>query len=116
MRDAYRDLVTHLGVDTVVLVDGGTDILLRGDEAELGTPEEDMTSLASVAALDGVDRLVVSLGFGIEPADGCLLQRRPGDPGRRGRLPGRPGHDQHRRRRRHGRRSARRRPGRAMPH
>ncbi|WP_372662794.1 DUF1152 domain-containing protein [Amycolatopsis kentuckyensis] len=70
LRDAYRHLVAHLGVDAVVLVDGGTDILLRGDEAGLGTPEEDMTSLAAVAALEGVDRLVVSLGFGIDAFHG----------------------------------------------
>jgi hypothetical protein len=70
VREAYRDLVAHLGVDAVVLVDGGTDILLRGDEAGLGTPEEDMTSLAAVAALEGVDRLVVSLGFGIDAFHG----------------------------------------------
>jgi hypothetical protein len=70
LRAAYEYLVAHLGVDTVVLVDGGTDILLRGDEAGLGTPEEDMASLAAVAALDGVDRLVVSLGFGIDAFHG----------------------------------------------
>jgi hypothetical protein len=70
VREAYRDLVAHLGVDAVVLVDGGTDILLRGDEAGLGTPEEDMTSLAAVAALEGADRLVVSLGFGIDAFHG----------------------------------------------
>jgi hypothetical protein len=70
LRDAYEYLVAHLAVDAVVLVDGGTDILLRGDEAGLGTPEEDMTSLAAVAALDGVDRLVVSLGFGIDAFHG----------------------------------------------
>lgn len=34
-----------------VLVDGGTDILMRGDEAELGTPTEDATSLAAVSTL-----------------------------------------------------------------
>ncbi|HWO60260.1 MAG TPA: DUF1152 domain-containing protein, partial [Umezawaea sp.] len=49
-----------------VLVDGGTDILLRGDEDDLGTPEEDMTSLAAVAGIDGIERLVVSLGFGVD--------------------------------------------------
>ncbi|MEV7039791.1 DUF1152 domain-containing protein [Amycolatopsis sp. NPDC051061] len=70
LREAYRYLAAHLGVDTVVLVDGGTDILLRGDEAGLGTPEEDMASLAAVAALEGVDRLVVSLGFGIDAFHG----------------------------------------------
>lgn len=70
LRDAYQQLVAHLGVDAVVLVDGGTDILLRGDEAGLGTPEEDMTSLAAVASLEGSDRLVVSLGFGIDAFHG----------------------------------------------
>ncbi|WP_053719853.1 DUF1152 domain-containing protein [Saccharothrix sp. NRRL B-16348] len=67
---AYRTLVERLGVDAVVLVDGGTDILMRGDESGLGTPEEDMTSLAAVAALDGVERLVVCLGFGIDSYHG----------------------------------------------
>jgi hypothetical protein len=38
LRTAYRALVDHLGVDAVVLVDGGTDILLCGDESDLGTP------------------------------------------------------------------------------
>lgn len=67
---AYRTLVERLGVDAVVLVDGGTDILMRGDEAGIGTPEEDMTSLAAVAGLDNVERLVVCLGFGIDSYHG----------------------------------------------
>ncbi|WP_329058162.1 DUF1152 domain-containing protein [Amycolatopsis sp. NBC_01480] len=70
LREAYRALVQHLGVDAIVLVDGGTDILMRGDEAGLGTPEEDMTSLAAVSGLDAVDRLVVCLGFGIDAYHG----------------------------------------------
>ncbi|MEU9825157.1 DUF1152 domain-containing protein [Micromonospora chersina] len=70
LRDAYRHLVDTLGVDAVVLVDGGTDILMRGDEAGLGTPVEDMTSLAAVAGLDVPVRLVVCLGFGIDSYHG----------------------------------------------
>ncbi|MFB9733653.1 DUF1152 domain-containing protein [Streptomyces thermocoprophilus] len=72
LRAAYRALVDHLGgVEAVVLVDGGTDILLRGDEHGLGTPEEDMTSLAAVDALTDVPRrLVVSLGFGVDAYHG----------------------------------------------
>lgn len=54
-----------LGIDAIVLVDGGTDILMRGDEHGLGSPEEDMASLAAVAGTDGVERLVACLGFGI---------------------------------------------------
>ncbi|MFB8007187.1 DUF1152 domain-containing protein [Nocardia sp. NPDC056000] len=70
LRAAYAGLIAHLGVDALVLVDGGTDILLRGDEAGLGTPQEDMTSLAAVAPFDGLTRLVVSIGFGIDAYHG----------------------------------------------
>ncbi|MFE4633678.1 DUF1152 domain-containing protein [Streptomyces sp. NPDC056773] len=71
LRAAYRALIDLHGIDAVVLVDGGTDILMRGDEAGLGTPEEDMTSLAALAALDDVpERLVVSVGFGVDAYHG----------------------------------------------
>jgi hypothetical protein len=70
LRAAYRYLVDQLNIDAVVLVDGGTDVLLRGDESDLGTPVEDITSLAAVAALDVPVKLVTSLGFGIDAYDG----------------------------------------------
>ena len=70
LRDAYRHLVQRLSIDAVVLVDGGTDILLRGDESDLGTPVEDITSLAAVAPLDVPVKLVTCLGFGIDAYDG----------------------------------------------
>jgi hypothetical protein len=71
LREAYRALVAHHAVDAIVLVDGGTDILMRGDEAGLGTPEEDMASLATVAGMPEVPvRLVVSVGFGIDAYHG----------------------------------------------
>ncbi len=71
LRAAYRALIELHRVDAVVLVDGGTDILLRGDEAGLGTPEEDLTSVAALAALTDVPtRLVVSVGFGVDAYHG----------------------------------------------
>jgi hypothetical protein len=70
LRAAYRKLIERLGVDAVVLADGGTDILMRGDEAGIGTPEEDMASLVAVAGLDVPTKLVVSLGFGIDAHHG----------------------------------------------
>lgn len=72
VRQAFRDLVTHLGgVDAVILVDGGTDSLMRGDEAGLGTPEEDMASLCAVDALENVaTKLLVCLGFGVDTYHG----------------------------------------------
>lgn len=68
---AYQHLVDTYQVDTVLLVDGGTDSLMRGDEAGLGTPEEDAVSLAAVQALAGVEqKLLVCLGFGVDTFHG----------------------------------------------
>lgn len=66
VRDGYRYLVNSLALDAIVLTDGGTDILMRGDEAMLGTPGEDMMSLAAVAGLDVPTRIVTCLGFGVD--------------------------------------------------
>src|SRR5262249_44726378 len=66
LRQAYRALKAALDFDTVVLVDGGTDILMRGDECDLGTPQEDLTSVAAAVDLDVREKLVVCLGFGID--------------------------------------------------
>jgi hypothetical protein len=70
LRTAYRHLIERLGIDALVLIDGGTDILLRGDETGLGTPVEDMTSLGAAAALDVAVKLVTCLGFGIDAYHG----------------------------------------------
>jgi hypothetical protein len=75
LRRAYAALTTALACDTVILIDGGTDILMRGDEAGLGTPVEDMSSLAAVAGLDIPHKLVACLGFGIDAYHGvCHAQ------------------------------------------
>jgi hypothetical protein len=71
VSDAYKWLAQSLDLDTVILVDGGTDSLMRGDEAGLGTPQEDMASLSAVNRLSNVRRkLLVCLGFGIDAFHG----------------------------------------------
>jgi hypothetical protein len=70
LREAYAYLAEHLTLDTIVLVDGGTDILMRGDEAGLGTPAEDMTSLAAAYQVDVPTKIVSCLGFGIDAFHG----------------------------------------------
>ncbi|WP_020525544.1 DUF1152 domain-containing protein [Catelliglobosispora koreensis] len=70
MRANYRTLVQRLELDAIVLVDGGTDILMQGDEAGLGTPAEDMASLVAVAGIDVPVRFVVSAGFGVDSFHG----------------------------------------------
>ena len=70
LRDAYRRLISHVGATAVVIVDGGTDMLLRGDESGLGTPAEDMATLAAVAGITGPVKLAASVGFGIDAYHG----------------------------------------------
>jgi hypothetical protein len=70
LLEGYRAVVGHLRADAVVLADGGTDSLMRGDEAGLGTPEEDMTSLAAVDELGLARAYLVCLGFGVDAFHG----------------------------------------------
>jgi hypothetical protein len=68
---AYEWLAQTLKPDAIVLVDGGTDSLMRGDEAGLATPEGDAVSLLAVHALRGIPKkLLVSLGFGVDTHHG----------------------------------------------
>lgn len=63
----YRALIAHLNVDAILLVDGGVDSLLRGDEAEIGTLLEDTVSLIAVGELSEIPkRIVACIGMGAE--------------------------------------------------
>ncbi len=67
LRDAYKELVLELDVDTIVLIDGGHDALCFGDEEELGTPEEDMINIMAVNGISSVpNKFLVCIGLGIE--------------------------------------------------
>jgi hypothetical protein len=69
-RRAYEWLARELDLDALVLVDGGSDALLRGDEAGLGTPNEDYTSIAAASRVRVATRMLVSLGFGVDAYHG----------------------------------------------
>jgi hypothetical protein len=71
LTEAYQALVKLLETDTIILVDGGTDSLMRGDEISLATPEEDAASIAAAMNLEHVpNKLLVSLGFGVDTYHG----------------------------------------------
>lgn len=72
LSEAYRVLIEETSADTVVLVDGGTDSLMRGDEESLGTPHEDVTSLIAVDELEVrlKQKLLVNVGFGVDAFHG----------------------------------------------
>lgn len=66
LRNAYNFLIKELELDAIVLVDGGTDSLMFGDEQGLGTPIEDSTSLAAVYQSDVKTKLLCCIGFGVD--------------------------------------------------
>jgi len=67
LNEAYKILVETLQLDAIILADGGTDSLMFGNEHDLGTPTEDMTSIAAVHQLTGLKKkFLVNLGFGID--------------------------------------------------
>ncbi len=67
---AYKILVEKLNLDTIVLIDGGTDSLMRGDEVSLGTPQEDIASIAAVSQVQVRQRLLACLGVGVDSFHG----------------------------------------------
>ena len=66
LADSYNVLAKELSLDAIVIVDGGTDSLMFGDEEQLGTPIEDSTSIAAVHSLKIPSKLLLCLGFGID--------------------------------------------------
>jgi hypothetical protein len=63
----YRQLIAAHSVDAIVLVDGGSDSLMVGDEEGLGDPIEDAVSVAAVASLSGLRaRVLIVVGLGTD--------------------------------------------------
>jgi len=73
LREAYEKLTKDLEIDAVILCDGGTDSVMFGDECGLGTPTEDMASIASVYQIKTVKKkFLINLGFGIDCFHGVV--------------------------------------------
>jgi hypothetical protein len=63
----YRQLVETHSVDAIVLVDGGSDSIMAGDEEGLGDPIEDAVSVTTVASLEGLRaKVLVTVGLGTD--------------------------------------------------
>ena len=70
VKAVFNKLKKKLGVDAVVIVDGGTDSLMRGDEFSLATPAEDMTSIVA-AYFSNIDHCyLMCIGFGVDTYHG----------------------------------------------
>jgi hypothetical protein len=63
---AYERIVASHEIDLVLLIDGGTDSLLFGDEPGLGTVVEDALSIVAACAAVKENVLLAAIGFGID--------------------------------------------------
>lgn len=68
LKEMYEALISHLGgVDCIVIIDGGTDSLMAGNEADIGTVEEDYTSMMAVNLIEGVEKkYLAAIGMGVD--------------------------------------------------
>lgn len=66
VRRAYDDLIKKNDIDALILVDGGVDSLMRGDERDAGTILEDFISLSAASTIDLPVKLLSCVGFGTE--------------------------------------------------
>lgn len=63
----YRQLINIHSVDAIVLVDGGSDSIMAGDEEGLGDPIEDAVSVTTVASLKGLKtKVLITVGLGAD--------------------------------------------------
>ena len=65
LRELYKQIADHHHIDCIVLVDGGSDSLVVGDENGLGDPVEDAVSVTAVNSLRNVsERILICVGLG----------------------------------------------------
>ena len=63
----YRQFIDTHSIDAIVLVDGGSDSIMAGDEQGLGDPIEDAVSITTVASLTGLKaKVLVVIGLGTD--------------------------------------------------
>jgi hypothetical protein len=67
---AYSWIVDHHQIDLIVLIDGGTDSIIFGDEPGLGTVVEDAVSIVAVDKVAGERAVLAAIGFGVDDYHG----------------------------------------------
>jgi hypothetical protein len=71
LSQVYRHIVAAHDVDTLLMIDGGSDSLMRGDESGLGDPVEDAVSVGAGASLRTLrHKFLLSVGFGADRFNG----------------------------------------------
>jgi hypothetical protein len=75
LKAGYEKLVKEHGIDTIILLDGGVDSLMRGDEEGCGSVFQDTLSLGVVDSLDVPTKILACVGFGTETEEGVCHYR-----------------------------------------
>ena len=71
LSGAYKWLVATQDIDTLIMIDGGSDSLMRGDEHGLGDPIEDAVSVGAGASLRTLKyKFLLSIGLGADRFNG----------------------------------------------
>lgn len=69
-----KELITEFQIDTIMVVDGGTDSLMKGSEEQLGTPYEDILTLSVIWRLQhdfpNLQTRLYVLGYNIDAVHG----------------------------------------------
>lgn len=72
LKCVFEYIVSKEGVDAVVLVDGGIDSLMFGDEEDIGSFSEDMGTMLAVSLLDkSIRKILVANTWGVERVSHC---------------------------------------------
>jgi len=66
LRAAYRWIMEQHGIDLTLLIDGGTDSVIFGDEPGLGSAIEDAVSIVAVHEAAGPRAMLAAIGFGVD--------------------------------------------------
>lgn len=66
LTSIYTHLRDSLNIDTLILIDGGTDSLMFGDESKVGTIVEDACSIVAATKANIEKCFVAAIGFGVE--------------------------------------------------
>lgn len=66
LQQVYDYVINLHHIDHLMLVDGGTDSLMRGDEVGLGTPIEDVTSMVAARLSSCSSASLFSIGYGVD--------------------------------------------------
>jgi len=68
LTEFYSKVVNEHSVDGIIIFDGGSDSLMRGDEESLGDPIEDCVSVTTVSLLkeELKFRILITAGFGAD--------------------------------------------------